>query len=100
MSRRVLMIAALLAVAAGVAAYLRWGTGKGPAEADTEEIGGAGPLLVVHHVRDCHFVDRDLFGQDVGLEGPVPDAAAPLKRRGQSGMLGPRRVGAPEHYCG
>jgi hypothetical protein len=66
---RVLAVSAILALTAGLAVYFFWGTRKGSAQEDIEEINGAGPLLVVHHVRDGHFVDRDMFGQDVGLEG-------------------------------
>jgi hypothetical protein len=67
-TRRVLTIAAVLAV-------VLWDRGKAPAQVDTEAIDGTAPLLVVHHVRDWHFVDRDLFGQDVGLEGKALDKA-------------------------
>jgi hypothetical protein len=70
--RRVLTTLAVLTLGADIAVYLLRGTGKGLAPDDPEESDDTGPLLVVHHDRDWHFGDCDLFGRDVGLDTSLP----------------------------
>jgi hypothetical protein len=68
---------ALLAVAVA-GALVAWGVhGSTPRldGTDSKEVAGAAPSRVVH-LRDWHLVaPKDLFGQDVGLEGAALDDA-------------------------
>src|SRR4051812_12943567 len=74
--RRFATPALLLATAGAALAILV--VSRGFREGDTEsrvERDGEAPALVVHHFRDWHYVERELFGCDVGLDGPALDAA-------------------------